>query len=84
MESKEGIQYSRNQYKIALTCFHIISGTAPPYLSELLRLYSPSRSLRSASDTRIFSCPKGVQEDSWGEILSVYRTCHLELSFFLC
>ena len=27
-----------------------------------------------------FPCPKGVQ-DSWGEILSVYRTCHLELSF---
>ncbi|WP_419634815.1 RNA-directed DNA polymerase, partial [Thiolapillus sp.] len=27
---------SRIQYKIALTCFHIISGTAPPYLSELL------------------------------------------------
>ena len=26
-----------------------------------------------------FPCPKGVQEDSWGEILSVYRTCHLEL-----
>ena len=25
-----------------------------------------------------------MQEDSWGEILSVYRTCHLELSFFLC
>ena len=27
---------------------------------------------------------KGVHEDSWGEILSVYRTCHLELSLFLC
>ena len=25
---------SRIQYKIALSCFHIISGTAPPYLSE--------------------------------------------------
>ena len=44
--------------KIALTCFHIISGTAPPYLSELLRLYSPSRSQRSASDTRIFRVPR--------------------------
>ena len=30
-----------------------------------------------------FPCPKVVQEDSWGEILSVHRTCHLELSFFL-
>ena len=45
---------SRIQYKIALICFHIVSGTAPTYLSELLHLYSPSRSLRSAADTRIF------------------------------
>ena len=29
------------QYKIALICFHIVSGAAPPYLSELLHLYSP-------------------------------------------
>ena len=33
---------SRIQYKIALICFHIVSGTAPPYLSELRHLYSPS------------------------------------------
>ena len=45
---------SRIQYKIALICFQIASGTAPPYLSELLHLYSLSRSLRSASETRIF------------------------------
>ena len=25
-----------------------------------------------------------VDSFAWGEILSVYRTCHLELSFFLC
>ena len=49
---------SRIQYKIALVCFHIVSGTAPPYLSELLHLYSPSRSLRSAADTRIFRVPR--------------------------
>ena len=49
---------SRIQYKITLICFLIVSCTAPPYLSELLYLYSPSRSLRSASDTRIFRVPK--------------------------
>ena len=49
---------SRIQYKIALTCFHIISGTAPPYLSELLHLYSPCCSLCSASDTQIFRVPR--------------------------
>ena len=31
-----------------------------------------------------FLCPKGVQEVSWGEILSVHWTSHLELSSFLC
>ena len=49
---------SRIQYKTALTCFHIISGTAPSYLSELLPLYSPSRCRCSASDTRIFRVPR--------------------------
>ena len=53
---------SRIQYKIALICFHIVSGTAPSYLSELFHLYSPSRSLRSAAD---------------GEILSARRTLPL-------
>ena len=51
---------SRIQHKIALTCFHIVPGTAPPYLTELLHLYSPSRSLRSASDTRIIRVPRAV------------------------
>ena len=45
-------------YKIAFICFHVVSSTAPPYLSGLLHLYSPSRSLRSASDTRIFHVPR--------------------------
>ena len=31
---------SQIQYRIALTCFHIVSGTAPPYFSELLSLLS--------------------------------------------
>ena len=49
---------SRIQYKIAVICFHIVSGTAPAYLSELLHLCSPSRCLRSAADTRIFRVPR--------------------------
>ena len=44
----------RIQYKIALIYFHIVSRTAPPYLSEVLHLYSP----RSAADTRIFRVPR--------------------------
>ena len=45
---------SRIQYKIALICFHIVSGTVPLYLFELLHLYSPAHSLCSSSDTQIF------------------------------
>ena len=52
--------------QIALICFHIVSGTAPLYLSELLHLYSPSRSLCSSSDTRIF-CVLRMGRKAMGE-----------------
>ena len=75
---------SRIQYKIALICFHIVSGTAPPDLSELLHLYSPSRSLRSAADTRIFRVPRMGRMTPGGEILSIHWTSALELPSSLC
>ena len=34
-------------------CYNAIIGSASSYFSELLHLYSPSRSLRSSSDTRM-------------------------------
>eukprot|EP00745_Piridium_sociabile_P044749 TRINITY_DN9505_c0_g1_i25.p1 TRINITY_DN9505_c0_g1~~TRINITY_DN9505_c0_g1_i25.p1 ORF type:complete len:291 (-),score=37.38 TRINITY_DN9505_c0_g1_i25:114-986(-) len=43
--------------KICCLCFKIISGCAPKYLSELselLHFYTPSRTLRSSTDTRLF------------------------------
>ena len=68
---------SRIKYKIALTCSHIVSGTAPLYLSMLLHLYSPSRSLRSALDTRIFRvprvCRRTLGERSFQHIGPVFR-----------
>ena len=39
------------KYKTARMCYNAITGSAPSYLSELLHLYSPSRSLRSSSNT---------------------------------
>ena len=39
-----------------LLCFKIISHQAPLYLSEL-HLYTPSRQLRSSTDTRVFRIP---------------------------
>ncbi|KAK7092145.1 hypothetical protein V1264_009742 [Littorina saxatilis] len=44
----------RIQYKCCCICYKIISGSAPSYLSDLFTLYTPSRSLRSSVDTRIF------------------------------
>ena len=46
----------RIEYKLSLLCFKIISHQAPIYLSEL-HLYTPSRQLRSSTDTRVFRIP---------------------------
>ena len=43
----------RIEYKLSLLCFKIISHQVPIYLSELLHLYTPSRQLRSSTDTRV-------------------------------
>ena len=40
-------------YKVACMCFGAINGSGPAYLSELLHVYTPSRTLRSSSDTRM-------------------------------
>ena len=42
---------SRIFYKTACLCFNAITSTTPAYLSDLLHLYSPSRSLRSSAVT---------------------------------
>ena len=42
----------RIKYKVACMCFSAINGSRPAYLSELLCVYIPSRTLRS-SDTRM-------------------------------
>ena len=42
----------RIKYKVACMCFSAINGSGPAYLSELLHVYIPSRTLRSSSDTR--------------------------------
>ena len=43
----------RIKYKVACMCFSAISGSGPAYLPELLHVYTPSRTLRSSSDTRM-------------------------------
>ena len=43
----------RIKYKVACMCFNAINGSGPAYLSELLHIYTPSRTPRSSSDTPI-------------------------------
>ena len=43
----------RIKYKVVCMCFGAINGSGPAYLSELLHVYTPSRTLRSSSDTRM-------------------------------
>ena len=44
------------KYKVACMCFSAINGSGSAYLSELLHVYTPSRTLRSSSDTRMLVC----------------------------
>ena len=46
----------RIESRLSFLCFNIISDHAI-YLSGCLRLYTPSRQLRSSADTRVFRIP---------------------------
>ena len=48
----------RIDYKLATMCFNVINMTAPHALTEILTVYIPSRSLRSAADTRMLKVPR--------------------------
>ena len=41
------------KHKVACMYFSAVNGSGPAYLSELLHVYTPSRALRSSSDTRM-------------------------------
>lgn len=56
----------RIQYKICCLCFQIVTGNAPLYLSELLKTYTPSRTLRSSADNRIFCKPPTFKRKQHG------------------
>ena len=48
---------SRIEYKCACICFKTLTNSAPKYISDLFRLYTPARTLRCSSDHRIFLVP---------------------------
>jgi hypothetical protein len=43
----------RIKFKIMLTTFKALKGLSPPYIRELISVYHPNRSLRSASEIRL-------------------------------
>ena len=49
---------------VACMCFSAISGSGPAYLSELLHVYTPFRTLRSSSDTRMLEIQQYKRKNS--------------------
>ena len=52
----------RTKHKTTCMCYNATTGSAPSYLSELLHLYSPSRSLHSSSDTRMLKLQRFIRK----------------------
>ena len=48
---------SRIQYKLTSLCYNCLKPTAPACLTDLMKVYKPTRQLRSSSDTCILCLP---------------------------
>ena len=59
-------------HKVAALCHTSLSGSGPQYLSDFTHVYTPARSLRSSSDTRILSTPN-VKLKSYGKRSFAYH-----------
>ena len=63
--------------KTACLCFNAITFTTAAYLSDLLHLYSPSRSLRSSADSRLLKIPhyqcKTKGDRAFSSVLAYHR-----------
>ena len=57
---------SRIKYKLACICYNSLSTNYPPYLSDLLTVYTASRQLRSSSDNSVLRRPS-VRTVSYGQ-----------------
>lgn len=53
----------RADFKVLLLTYKILNGAAPSYLTDLVRLYAPSRALRSQG-SGLLIVPK-VRKDCW-------------------
>ena len=48
---------SRIKYKLACICYNSMSTNSPPYLSDLITVYTPARQLCSCSDNSVLRRP---------------------------
>ena len=62
----------RTLHKVAALCYSSLSGSGPQYLSDLTHVYTPARSLRSSSDTRILNITN-VKLKSYGQRSFAYH-----------
>ena len=75
----------RIEYTVSSTCYSVVLGTAPPYISDLLELFQPSRSLHSAADSRIFRVPMKKKKSRGFRALSHVGPCTWnKLRFSMC
>ena len=56
----------RIKYKLACICYNSLATNSPPYLSDLLTVYTASRQLRSCSDNSVLRRPS-VRTVSYGQ-----------------
>ena len=47
----------RIKHKVCSICYTTLTGASPKYMSELVNVYTPSRCLRSSSDSRTLTIP---------------------------
>ena len=67
----------RIPYKINTLCYKCITDTAPSYLCDCLQLYTPSRTLRTASDTLSLQRPR-TRPHCWFPRLFCFWSINME------
>ncbi len=75
---------ARIQFKTLMLAYRTTTGSAPAYFHSLLRIYIPSRSLRSASERRLVVPSKSLSFTApgwWNDLPTPIRSAG-SLSFF--
>ena len=65
--------------KISTLCFNTLTSSSPVYIAQLLSVYTPSRHLRSSSDTRTLCIPV-IKIVLWSNSILLDRPNSMELT----